>query len=134
MPNKAVYESIKLKVKQSSGNINKWKENVKHNTPTRLILTYNNFAIAIIVSMQKARINEGEAPAKIKNIKLIAIKNSFNALLFNKKPTKYAESKPIIARCIPDSANTCERPAFLKLAESSKGIKSLFAVNNAKRR
>lgn len=35
IPNKAEYESIKLKVRPSSGNIIKWKENVKHNTPNR---------------------------------------------------------------------------------------------------
>ena len=60
----------------------------------------------MIVSIKKARINEGDAPAKNKKIKLIAIKKSFNAFLFNKKLTKQLERKPIIARCIPESAKT----------------------------
>ena len=72
----------------SSGNSIKWIVNVKHNTPKILTLTYNNLAIAMIVSIKNARINEGDAPAKNKKIKLVAIKKSFNAFLFNKKLTK----------------------------------------------
>ena len=42
----------------------------------------------MIVSIKNARISEGEAPAKNKKTKLIAIKKSFNAFLFSKKLTK----------------------------------------------
>ena len=56
--------------------------------PKRSILTYNNFAIAIRVSIKNARIREGEAPAKNKKAKLTKIMKTFKAFLFNKKLAK----------------------------------------------
>ena len=97
-------------------------------------LTFAREAIIIKRLHKKALSKDGDKPANHTNITrviILIIKESF------RRPMRLPKNKAIpenIDRCIPERARIWDRPAFLKLKESSEDVYSFAAQSKAKRR